>query len=782
MKKRIVFLCVIVCIFFCYIPINLFANIENFHVYQTVQTKGACDIEYFTINENYYLAIANRNDGTTPIVNSEILKWDGSYFVPFQSVLTYGANDFESFSINSQFFLAVANRNENVTYSEIFKWNNNKFESFQKLSIIRGADIDFFSIDDDHYLAVASQQEQYCNSIIYKWNGNSFEEFKLIPAFSGAAWEYFTINNETYIILVNRLSNSKIYKWSNNSFEEFQTISSSDAVEAKSFIIDDKTYLAVANTSYSEGDEIITHNIESFIYVFNGTKFIEIQKIKTYGAKDWECFTFNNDTYLIVANFYDQENSPTKSYIYKWNGFQFIRIDSLPIITNGGAKDWEKFIINNETYLAVANVYNSEREYNMESIIYKISQNSIEHNEINNINDIQFSGATSSFSDNILKLNNVRIDSSDCNINDYVTVNYAIDYETMQFKPISTMIIKDVGIYSSEYSLFAKDIFFNMYMVKSRIGLDPQILFPDVRHDINVNSNESYTMSLEKGTVLSIRIYNSNDILEFLIDSPNGIQVLKESINPYENFKHNLPILTGGVYNFNFFAENNSNASFQLEFHNNNNNDLEIISSNSFQISGLKLDGWGNEYAKYKIALNKGDFLNVSGTFDEDIILSLLDSNSQNICTVNGDLKVKIQNSGDYYLFIINKNYSGFELYSGTINIISDSEIDKYPIINNIENQIITEKANISIQITATNNPSFNAVGLPSSININKDSGLITGFSSITGVFPIIINATNEFGTDEKTFLLIIDENFKISLKDIIHGLKVLTNFSSNTD
>ncbi len=70
-------------------------------------------------------------------------------------------------------------------------------------------------------------------------------------------------------------------------------------------------------------------------------EFVEFQSILTEEAFDWESFIIGNDSYLVVANAFD-------SKIYKWNGSSFVEFQSIPA---RGATDGEFFTIGSDSYL-----------------------------------------------------------------------------------------------------------------------------------------------------------------------------------------------------------------------------------------------------------------------------------------------------------------------------------------------------------------------------------------------------------------------------------------------
>ncbi len=111
-------------------------------------------------------------------------------------------------------------------------------------------------------------------------------------------------------------------------FEGFATIPTSGAFDWESFTIGNNTYLVVANRT-----DGTTDNLNSKIYRWNGTAFIEIQSIATNSARDWEFLTIGTDAYLTVANYSDGSSNNIYSKIYRWNGSSFIEFQS--ILTTG---------------------------------------------------------------------------------------------------------------------------------------------------------------------------------------------------------------------------------------------------------------------------------------------------------------------------------------------------------------------------------------------------------------------------------------------------------------
>lgn len=262
---------------------------------------------------------------------------------------------------------------------------------YQEVLTHAASDFESFTIDGEIYLAIANAlkhpEGRDIDSKIYKWNGTSFIEIQAIPTRNAHDWESFVINGQTYLAVANSTNNSgtdynidsKIYKWNTTSskFEDVQAIPTNGAFFWESFNIDGNTYLALAN-SYNNS----SFNVDSKIYKWDNGAFEILQTIPTSWGFDWENFTIGDDTYLAVANYYNGSTHINESKVYKWDGTYFTEHQS--ILTTGAA-DWESFVIDGENYLALAN-HNDGSNFHVDSIIYKWNGNSFD--EFQNISTI----------------------------------------------------------------------------------------------------------------------------------------------------------------------------------------------------------------------------------------------------------------------------------------------------------------------------------------------------------------------------------------------------------
>jgi hypothetical protein len=365
-------------------------------------------------------------------------------------------------------------------------------------------------------------------------------------------------------------------------------------------------------------------------------------------------------------------------------------------------------------------------------------------------------------------------------------------------------MIDELGIYCKDDSLFSKNIDSDVVVTSP----DSSTLEADILHNISAKLDDAFTVPLETGMVISMQLKYPSDDFMLEIEHEDGSLYLRTL---YRSGSHwistNRSILKTGTYKFRFIPQNNDTVTLQFGFTNNNRKTLTDISSGD-NIS-VSLTGWGYEYAKYRLSLNVGDLLTVSAPSDNDILMSLVNSNSQILANAGagGEIYTKVYSSGTYYLFIKNEDHDNSSSYSGSIVVTPDQNISKYPVLSintkrqkleilqkrsdsNIVDQTAIKNVFFTLQLLASNTPTkFDATGLPTGLTIDELTGLISGTPTISGIFPIKVSVENEFGKDENNFLLTVknnlvwdaDNNEKWSLPDIIYGLQVLTGFQNES-
>ena len=152
-----------------------------FEKYQDLPTKGAHAVEQFSIDGSLFLGLANFQDGNGLNTDSYIYKLDDSTgkFNRCQTIDTKGARDMEYFTIAGKHYLAIANRRVEATSrlnSVIYQWNGHQFIVVQNIPTLGATSFNFFKILSDMFLVVTNNDDN-TNSVIYKWGQNQFNRF-----------------------------------------------------------------------------------------------------------------------------------------------------------------------------------------------------------------------------------------------------------------------------------------------------------------------------------------------------------------------------------------------------------------------------------------------------------------------------------------------------------------------------------------------------------------------------------------------------------------------------
>jgi len=374
---------------------------------------------------------------------------------------------------------------------------------------------------------------------------------------------------------------------------------------------------------------------------------------------------------------------------------------------------------------------------------------------LKNIEDMSLDGLSATFSGNTLKLHNIRILSDSTTFKDYLTVEFLINAMNLKLIPTNLTMTQNLGMYYRSKAFFSKD-------ANKKIVLTTpynQILESDKLHEINCNENSVFKMDLITGMVLTLRSSSPSDEYMLKIEKPDGSKYLKSIYRKDSNwYITSRAIFDSGVYKFRFIPQNSRNVKLKFGFTNNNRKVMRnITSGNKIRTS---LNGWGNEYAKYQLSLKTGDTINIDDPTDDNVYLYLI--NSKGVCLANGSGEIyqKVYYNDTFYLFIRNSDYKNGASYSGKVKITPDKNIDNYPFLRKVENQTIKANNYFTLQLYASNSPTkYYSVGLPNGIDIDSQSGIISGKTSLLGKFLIKVYAENEYGFSQEHFQLKVKEN-----------------------
>ena len=391
---------------------NSNSNNNNIRLFQSIPTVGASDWEFFTISGDNYLAVANFNNGSSFLQNSQIFKFDAlsNRFVPFQSLPTVGAYDWKFFTITPLSANTTTTTTTTTTtqsgsggststtaaFSTTFSSSSSSAPSSSSTTTAASTDSTTTTTTTTtttapstaagtrYFLALASFSKNgngssidyNTNSNIYIFNStlNAFVLFQTIATVGAADWEFFTINGQNFLIVANGASSSSpVYRFDEqrSRFVLFQLIQTAGAMDWEHFVINNRHYLVVANEN-STSSSNSTSRSQIFKYDETSTVFVLFQSLVTSSALEWRFFAVNNQSYLVAASGY---NANAASYtantqVYKFNNAtQYFAL--WQNILTVGATDLGFFSINGHYYLAVAYWFDETRGHNISSQIFK---------------------------------------------------------------------------------------------------------------------------------------------------------------------------------------------------------------------------------------------------------------------------------------------------------------------------------------------------------------------------------------------------------------------------
>ena len=276
---------------------------RKFILYQTLNTKNAWHVEYFTISDEHYLTVAEGY-----VLNTSVIyRWNGQLFTPFENIAAHVV-EFSFFTVDKEPYLAASIWKSSILECIIYKWKNNTFEKFQ---LIGGScSIHAFIIDNETYFAQAGGTFRQGQLVVYKWSGESFSKLQTLPP--ATAVKFFNINEQMFLALGSGRGNpnSYIYKWERRRFIFFRSISTlgSWVPCVHSFVMCGQILLG-----FTEQE-----NGKATLYRFSLDKFTKYQEISTFGPADMTSFEYKGYTYLVIVNNGNSTQNSKKGTLYEW--------------------------------------------------------------------------------------------------------------------------------------------------------------------------------------------------------------------------------------------------------------------------------------------------------------------------------------------------------------------------------------------------------------------------------------------------------------------------------
>ena len=236
-----------------------------FDEFFSISTHAGIDVESFAIGSKSFFAFTNYNQGSTYAINSVVYVWDQetTQFELFQSIPTIGAVDFEYFEIDGNSYLAVANQFDGTQYNVqsqimMFSTVNKQFENIQAVNTWRGQQIEQFNIGDRHFLGVTDTYDgdHIAPTHIYEWKNGAFqgtesgrqnEAFQIFSTRQASTLEHFYVDNKHFLAIGEAGSisdqteqgtgDSTIYLWDGATFVPYTTMITHGVMHFKAFSV-----------------------------------------------------------------------------------------------------------------------------------------------------------------------------------------------------------------------------------------------------------------------------------------------------------------------------------------------------------------------------------------------------------------------------------------------------------------------------------------------------------------------------------------------------------------
>ncbi|XP_078688175.1 uncharacterized protein LOC144920128 isoform X2 [Branchiostoma floridae x Branchiostoma belcheri] len=299
-----------------------------------------------------------------PWTNSNIYRFDTDLetFHPHDSVLTHGAQGVATglitdiFTDSPHVLMAVTSNITNTVagyyaptatiYRKASPYTG--FERRQSIINPEGRSATMFRYDGHLWLAVATysdpskpeghQKKFQYRSRIFRWEHGHFDVIYSIQTEGAMDIEHLEMSGESYLAVANHrtfdtfCTLSFLYKLDSETdeYELYQNFDTCGASDFEHFEMGGHHYLAVANQfkdvtlmGYQHSTYLYRqYQIDSVIYWWAGSQFIEWQVIPTIGITQWESLRLpNNEVVLIAAN----SQGPMVLYQYDESG-QFLPV------------------------------------------------------------------------------------------------------------------------------------------------------------------------------------------------------------------------------------------------------------------------------------------------------------------------------------------------------------------------------------------------------------------------------------------------------------------------
>jgi hypothetical protein len=257
-----------------------------------------------------------------------------------QRIPTSGARAVETIGIDGMELLAIPQLAYDVAGQEphmhggdsdtdllLLRRIHGRFTPWSTLPAPGGEDAEFFVIDDRAFLAVASLRsgsgpyELETESNIYEWRGGRFVPFQSVTSFAAKQWKHWRIGDRHFLGLAQGVRppgsagpnrDSVVFEWDGSSFVEHQRIPSQWAYNWHPFTVGETFFVAHAE-----------HLQASVLYRWDGERLVAHQTLAARGGRAFASFARDGATHLLVAGLLDPPQ------LLRWDGDLFGAVQTL---------------------------------------------------------------------------------------------------------------------------------------------------------------------------------------------------------------------------------------------------------------------------------------------------------------------------------------------------------------------------------------------------------------------------------------------------------------------
>jgi EPTP domain-containing protein len=188
--------------------------------------------------------------------------------------------------------------------------------------------------------------------LLLRLSGERFEPWSTLPAPGGEDAEFFTIGERSFLAIASIrtgsgpyefATESRIFAWDRDQFVPFQSVATFAAKQWKHWSIGERHFLGLAQGVVRAGHE--DRNRDSVVYEWDGSSFVEHQRIPSRWAYNWHAFSVG-DTFFVA-----HADHVGASVLYRWDGAQ---LQPHQTLAAKGGRAFATFDDGTATYLVAA--------------------------------------------------------------------------------------------------------------------------------------------------------------------------------------------------------------------------------------------------------------------------------------------------------------------------------------------------------------------------------------------------------------------------------------------